>query len=429
MNAICEKLLGRLALWHGTNRENADLIYKEGFRPAGKSGRHTFRQATWFYHVSPFIDKKTAPGGVRFILGVDLDLYVRGRDYVHEMDDTVVFRVPLPSDLILAKLDFDQITDTDELCEALKRHWQFDVINEFVGCCCDSRIPWSHKYSIAEMLWSLSPSRYFNDGVPHHMLVAEVPGLSLEESARLVSSLRDKASRFLNELLRLYHRVYLTPRFARATIIAAARYMEPTCVLAAAEGSPASTPSSEEGAAVADFVYTVLPRLPSDDVIRGAIEMASMRHFPGDSEDIRAIGEWVAVRASKAEETAIHYIRFAGDTYPTRHSPHIARDLAVQILRATGKDYFDRLLVLSDTDYLETLTGVMHAFAGLREDRAVPFITSRLKDERKMQRAAAIRALGKIGTPDALTAIRTVANDKRKVVRQAVQQALKHKDS
>ena len=109
------------------------------------------------------------------------------------------------------------------------------------------------------------------------------------------------------------------------------------------------------------------------------------------------------------------------------HTGNRERHEAVRVLRATGKDYYDRLLALTDTDYLETLAGIMHTFAGLREERAVPFIASRLKGDRKLQRAAAVQTLGKIGAPDALAAIRTVSDVKRKVVRTAVQQGLGRK--
>ena len=54
----------------------------------------------------------------------------------------------------------------------------------------------------------------------------------------------------------------------------------------------------------------------------------------------------------------------------------------------------------------------------------MPFLVSRLKDKRKMHRVAVIRALGQIGTSDALQAIRAVSNDKRKAVQNAIQQAL-----
>ena len=156
----------------------------------------------------------------------------------------------------------------------------------------------------------------------------------------------------------------------------------------------------------------------------GAIEMASMRHFPGKDDELQNIGNWVAKRANEAEEVAFHYIRYAGDSYPVRHAASTARNLAVRILGEIGMDCFDRLLDLGDTDDLETLSGVVHAFAVFRDPRAVPFLASRLRDTRKGPRAEAARALGKVGTPDALAAVRSIANDKRKGVRNEVQQAL-----
>ena len=424
MHAICERLLNCLILWHGTSPENATGISKTGFQPRKKSGLHTFSQAVWFYHATPAFNQKSPPSGVGFILSVDLNSYRRVRDYVHEMDNTVVFKVPLPSDLIVAQLDFDQISTTECLCEALNQQWQCDVISELLDCCCDVQIPWYQKRSIAEMLWSLSPNQYFESDVLHHLLVAEVPGLSLSEAAGLISLVKEKSPRFLEDLLRLYHRIFLTPRLARAAMISAVQYMTPAQVLKAVEGSAISKMQLEETAAVVEFVNAVLPQLTSDELIRGAIEMAAMRRFPGDDADLKHISAWVTERASESEEIAFHYLRFAGDTYPTRHSARIARDLAMRILTAIGTDYYHQLTALSDTDYLETLNGITHAFAYMKEVRAVPFLVSQLKDKRKMHRVAVIRALGQIGTSDALQAIRAVSNDKRKAVQNAIQQAL-----
>ncbi len=426
MNTICDRLLGQLFLWHTTDsEEKANSISEKGFRSAMKQGVHRYTQATWFYHVTAFGGGAKTVGPVTFLVGVDPDNYVRGRDYFHDNDNTVVFQVSISSDRLLAKLDLRQVTNGDEFAKALGDRWQCDVVSEFTECFSDPEIPWSQKTRMAEMLWRMAPARYFEAGVPHQMLVAEVPGLSSAESVRLVLSLRKKCLGFLNTLLRLYHQVFLTPRLGRATMVAAAKYLEPVRILDSADGSAIRMPSS----AVAEFVDEIQPRLPSDDLVRGAIEMASMRHFPGNEQDIERIGDWVEERARiggeiDSEETAFHYIMFGGDTYPTRHSPSTARSLAVRILRASGRDYFDRLLGLGDTDSLETLSGVMHAFGGLGEKRAVPFLASRLKDDRKMGRVAAVRALGEIGTREALTALRAVANDRRKVVQKALQRAL-----
>jgi hypothetical protein len=277
---------------------------------------------------------------------------------------------------------------------------------------------------MAEMLWNMAPATYFEAGVPQHLLAGEVPGLDLAESARWVSQVRTHCPRFFDSLLRLYHTVFLTPRLARAAMVAAAGRISPVDILALAEGAaPTGGPLSEADAAAADFLGAILPRLPPDELVRGAIEVACMRRLQGDRNCTRILGDW-AVRHAVGEATAFHYIMFAGDTYPSRHAPDVARDIAVQMLRATGKDHVDHLLSLADTDCSETLRGLAHAFGSLREERAVPFLADRLKDSRKMQRVPVIRALGKIGTPAAIAAIRSVAGDKRKVVRQAIEKAL-----
>ncbi len=145
------------------------------------------------------------------------------RSWVHRSEYTVVFRILLPPDRVLARLDWPDITGAAALIEALNDHWQCDVVSELAECCLDSEIPWIHKSRIAEILWSLAPDRYFDSGVLCHMLTAEVPELGRTEAEGMVSLLREDAPRFLNELLRLYHRTFLTPRFARATMVAAAR--------------------------------------------------------------------------------------------------------------------------------------------------------------------------------------------------------------
>ncbi len=202
MNTICDRLLGQLLLWHTTDsEEKANSISEKGFRSAMKQGVHRYTQATWFYHVTAFGGGAKTVGPVTFLVGVDPDNYVRGRDYFHDNDNTVVFQVSISSDRLLEKLDLRQVTNGDEFAKALGDRWQCDVVSEFTECFSDPEIPWSQKTRMAEMLWRMAPARYFEAGVPHQMLVAEVPGLSSAESVRLVLSLRKKCLGFLNTLL------------------------------------------------------------------------------------------------------------------------------------------------------------------------------------------------------------------------------------
>ena len=104
MNPICKGLLGRLILWHSTTPENAEKICNEGFRPARKSGRNMFRQGTWFYHVTTFREGSPSDPAVGLIAATNLEDFVRGRDYAHERDDTVVFFAPVLPDQLRARL-------------------------------------------------------------------------------------------------------------------------------------------------------------------------------------------------------------------------------------------------------------------------------------------------------------------------------------
>ena len=117
MSAIFEELLGRAVLWHATDStEQADAICREGFRLSRSPVRHMHReQATWFYHATTFGTGEMTARPVGFMVALDLDTYVRGRDYAHEMDDIVVFHVPLSADLILARLDLSQIVSREAL--------------------------------------------------------------------------------------------------------------------------------------------------------------------------------------------------------------------------------------------------------------------------------------------------------------------------
>ena len=89
---------------------------------------------------------------------------------------------------------------------------------------------------MAEMLWSLDEQRYIGDGALARLLADEVPGLDIAEAQRLGSLLAEECPRFLDEFLRLYHKLFLTSHFARAAMVAASRAVGPIRVLELADG-------------------------------------------------------------------------------------------------------------------------------------------------------------------------------------------------
>jgi len=426
--SIRDQILGRTLLWHGTSLEHAEAISREGFRPSPRQSQHNFKQATWFYHSTAFTEG-VSDEGTHFIAAVDLNDYERGTDYIHEMDDTIVFLVPLPAHLTVARVD----SPRGSLKDALSGLWSCDLVEELATWSCDASVPWRERQSVSEMLFSLSRSTYATSGVACHLLASEAE-LTWTAAAKLVDGLRNAAPRFLQEILRLYHRVFLTPRLARAAMISAVKCLSPRQILAAADNREGPGPSGLEQQVVADFLSTVLPRLPASECIRGAIDMASIRRLPDAEHALDEVSDWCARRASiegnrVLEEVAIHYVMFAGDNFPTRHRAGVALDIAARMLESTGLDYFDRLNALASTDSHIVTAGLLHAFGALREERGIPFIAKLLADNRKMIRVSAINALGKIGTSAALEALNAVANDKRKVVREAIQRAMAAKKS
>jgi hypothetical protein len=186
---------------------------------------------------------------------------------------------------------------------------------------------------------------------------------------------------------------------------------------------------------VCALLAEILPRLSRKEAVFGAIEMAAMRKFPGDEADLTVIENWIAQQVERseiprigrqlAEEAAFYFIRFAGDSFPSRRG-ELAVRMAVAALRGTGVDYFERLLSLTETDYPDAVL-LIQAFSLLRERRTIPYLESCLKDEGKQIRASAVEALGRIGTEEAINLVKQAANDKAKNVQRAVESVLRQR--
>ncbi len=147
-----------------------------------------------------------------------------------------------------------------------------------------------------------------------------------------------------------------------------------------------------------------------------------MRGFSGDKTALAMIEHWIARQGQLAEEAAFYFIRFGFDSFPIRHGK-IAVELAVAALR-TGKDHFERLSHLMNTDYPSTQFGLIQAFGLLKEERAIPYLSSCMKDERKQIREAAVDALGRIGTENAINLVKQAVDDPAKSVQRTAQHFL-----
>lgn len=432
MNEIANRLVNHLLLWHCTFSKNAEAISREGFRP--RRPKWLGRKVTWFSQSAiPFLEMVTAVDQAKFdglFCAVNLDRYTLGRDYAHQATNVFIFNVPLPEDVIVARFSVADINSLKELKRVLSEQLQCDVGTAFAKICLDETISWNQLTGIAATLRELDSEIYHNTELTKRLICEEVGVVDDSECSRLFSLLVEGNQAFHRRFLQLYYSEYPSPHFTRALMVAGARFVHPVQSLALHDPTiviPDYSPHRhrDDDESVAALLAEILPKISRKEAVFGAIEMAAMRKFPGDETDLRIIENWIAQHGQLAEEAAFYFIRFGGDTFPSRQWQTAVR-MAVAALRGTGVDYFERLSHLTETEYPDTPL-LIRAFGLLKEERAIPYLSSCLKDRRKQIRRHAVEALGQISTPEAIELVKEVANDKAKVVQRAVQAALGHR--
>lgn len=428
---MVNELVNRLLLWHCTSRENAEAISREGFRLGPQRWWHRAKVVFFFHSVSHFLDMITEVDRTQcegFFCAVDLDGYALGHEYVHDMGDVFAFHVPLSKDVIITRFNIANIRNQADLRHTLSEQLQCDISQAFSSLCLDEAIPWNQLTAIASTLRALDEETYHNTRVTQRLIREEIRGIDDNECEHLFSLLVEGNERFHRRFLDLYYGTYAFPHLARALMVAGARFVHPVQIVALHDSSVAIHDRSKsrkrrDDASVAGLLAEFLPKLERKEVVFGAIEMAAMQKFPGDEADLEVIEKWLTQQGSLAEEAALHFIRFGYASSPPRRGERAVR-MAVAALRGTGRDCFEVLSPLTDTDYPATHFGLMQAFGLLRERRAIPYLLPYLKDERNQIRASTVQALGRIGTVEAIDLVKQVANDKAKAVRRATQSVL-----
>lgn len=433
MNESARRLVDHSLLWHCTARKNAEAISRAGFR-LGRKRRWHREKVTYFFHSAiPFLEMVTeSPDQADcdgLFCAVDLDRYTFGRDYTHEMMDVFVFHVPLPKDMIVARFGVGNINRRADLKRVLSEHLQCDAGSAFSEICLDEAISWDQVTCIASTLRALDEDSYQNAGVTKRLIREEMGDVDDRECERLSSLLVESHPAFHRRFLDLYYGEYPFPHFARALMVAGARFVHPLRILAFHDPTvvipdrPESRRYRGDDASVAALLAELLPRLGRKEVVFGAIEMAAMRKFPGGEPDLKGIEHWLAQQGALVEEIAFYFVRFGRSSLIIRRGGR-AVSMAVAALRGTGRDYYERLSSLAETDDPAAHYGLMQAFGLLKEKQAIPYLSSRLKDERKEMRVHAVEALDQIGTPEAIELVRRAASDKAKAVKRAVQKIL-----
>jgi len=434
MTEMAHRFVNHTLLWHFTHRDHADSISREGFRLSRNAKRWYQRgKATWFfYSASPFLkevvswtDKAEGDG---FLCAVRTDRYRMGTDYAPEGPDVFVFYVPLPKEAIVARFSLANVSSREDLSLVLSEQIQCDISAAFSGICLDGAIPWHQVGFIASTLRTLDENVYHRISVTGRLLREEMRRRGRQASERLLSLFTEGHPAFSRRFLDRYYGEYPFFHFGRALMVAGAGFLPPLRVLACHDPGVAVPHRSEsEGhpgrAPVAALLAEALPCLERTEAVFGAIEMAAMRHFPGDEGDLERIEHWIAQQGRPGVEAASHFIRFGVDCYPSGRGG-IAVRMAVAALWGTGEDPFERLSRMADTDYPSTHFNLIRAFGMMKETRAIPYLASSLRDERKQVRALAVEALGRIGNREALRLVKGAADDPANQVRRAVQSVL-----
>lgn len=434
MNEIADKLVNHLPLWHCTFSKNAEAISLEGFRP--RRPKWMDRKVTWFFQSAiPFLDMVTEQGADQayydgLFCAVNLNDYKLGCDYVHQMVDVFTFNVPLSKEVIVARFSVADINSLEDLKHVLSEQLQCDVGTVFSEICLNKAIPWNQLTGIAATLRELDEDSYHNAEVTKRMIREEIEEIDKQECEKIFSLFIESNQWFQQSFLDLYYGKYAFPHFARALMVAGARFVHPIQVLAFYDPTIVIPDGSQprkrpDDSSVVAFLAEVLPRLSREEFVLGVIEMAAMRKFPGDETDLEVIKNWITQQGRLAEEAAFYFIRFGGDSFPSRQWPPAIR-MAASALPGTGVDYFERLLRLPETGYID-IHLLIQVFGLLKEERAIPYLSSCLKDKGKQMRKHAVEALGQIGTPEAIELVKQVANDKAKAVQRAVQSVLRHR--
>jgi len=261
------------------------------------------------------------------------------------------------------------------------------------------------------------------------LAVAEVPGLENTRLDRLGRLLAARESRFARRALDLYFGTYLNPHLARALMVSGAEHIHPLWVLACHDPEIDRLSLQSFGAMInndpslPDMLTEALPRLTRDDVIFATIEMAASRRFSGGEPERQAIERWLAGQGHSARKAIWHFARFGFDCFPARRGETALR-MTAAACRGAIDDPFAELSPLAASDDPSAHFGLMELFGLLQAESAIPYLSECLRDRRKQFRQFAVRALGRIGTPDALARVRQALQDPAKQVHREAQRFL-----
>jgi hypothetical protein len=408
-------------LWHSSASANREKILGAGLRPRGAVRWYQLKRPVWFYnspgHYCAASENREASEAHGFLCAVEWDGAELGVDFSFESPHVVTVYRHVPPMEILGDFPCERVTDLESLAEVVADILGPDWAEEVAFRCSDADRSWVHSTSLAWTLLSLQPSVYRSAQLSQRLFSESLQGYT--GSIDLVEILDRCDPRFKSSFEAHYYAAYEFPHFARALFVAGVRSKRSDTLVALLEGDrPVLQDSGDE------FIATAYERLSVEDIGFAVFETLCARKVRF-SDDARAkMLQWLEEHCEASEEWAFYMVRFA-------HSNFLARvgerglDAAIRVLRKTGRDHIPTLLQLAESDYPPTHFGICDALGAFPDERAIPYLSGCLSHEERNWRAAAVSALGEIGTAEAVELIRPALSDPTSQVKKAARAALR----
>ena len=420
MTEVFDRFVHPNLLWHASPGENREKILKEGLRPRGSVRWYQRKRPVWFYysprHYCAASETNQDDGVHGFLCCLEWKRAEQGVDFSFESPHIVTVYHRIPPTEILGDFPCQRAASPESLAEIVSEILGTEWAEEMAHRCGDQARCWEQQTSLAWTLLSLEPEIYEAAQLPHRLFSDSFQG-KVDASA-LVEMYSRCPPGFRTSFEDNYYAVYEAPHFGRALFVTCARVELSRTLVALLEGErPTSDDPRDE------FIAAAFRGLPGEEIGLAVLETLCARraNLPEGAREVML--RWLEDQCEESEKGAIYMVRFADYNFLAREGgPGI--DAAIRILKATGRDYVGKLLELAESDYPPTHFGICNILGALRDERAIPYLSDSLSHGNKTRRTAAVVALGRIGTPEAVGLVRSMQSDRANQVKKAVESAL-----
>ena len=420
MTEIFDRFVHPNLLWHSSPGENREKILKEGLRPRGSVRGYQRKRPVWFYnsprHYCAASETNHDEGIHGFLCCLEWERAEQGIEFSFESPYVVTVYHQIPPTEILGDFPCRKAANPESLAEVVIEILGIEWAEEVADRCGDPARSWEQQTSLAWTLLSLKPEVYESAQLSHRLISESLQG-SVDVSA-LVEMYSRCPPGFRASFEDNYYAVYEIPHFGRALFVTGARSELFSTLAALLEGDrPASDDPRDE------FIAAAFRGLSVEDIGLAVLETLCARRANLPEGTRETTLRWLEDHCEESEKGAIYMVRFADSNFLAREGER-GIGAATRILKATGRDYVEMLLELTEADYPPTHFGVCDVLGALQDERAIPYLLDSLSHQDKTRRASAVAALDRIGTPKAVELIRSMQSDRAVQVKKAVESAL-----